>query len=680
MASISPSLGDTLAGARIVLTLSSPAAVTGATFGGVEATGIVTIDSTHVSCLAPTLSAGTYGVQCSNAAGASNTLSAAYEAWSPIVDYPAARLYQSDAGITSSSSATRHRVGFQSTDIMAGATYGTYRAPGDPSPGGTIATGGTLACDGQGLVELASGRLLLMGGAPAGHGYQRVNTLWSSDDRGQTWTVLLADGEPSATRPAGAHTIGMFTWSIAGTLYVYWLGGDPTNTPTGDVFRIAAENLDVGGVPTSDWTRLTTTAPTSDRGLFMTGVLDDVIYVMGGQIPGAGLPIDSDATPSAEVYKSEDFGVTWTQLADAPWAPRCAQLGMLPVMNGKLWIICGGEYDEMASPPVLYNDVWSFDGATWTEVLADGHGQFLPRRYLSAVTYEGRLWFFNGSTYDAGGLTFDADNRDAYYSSDGATWTSLASSTTMLWAETHAQAVLATSDGIYFTDGFQSAQLNVIREHTGALVSAWGDQGSANLDVSQGTAGAKPILDLTAFADAPGLALTGSQYLQLSAPDRDLTDGHYEVYFVGKTITFDVGAAQGPNPPATVVGSANGSSWNNAGFDGGSLCYEEYSAGYNSFNFGGSFADDVVRLFGFTHESGAIKAWVGTAQQGATVTTSTFDTSYTGWDSIGAGYLNDDKPAIVLGAVVVLTPGSASSGAFRTKLALWAKKWGSVSG
>lgn len=580
--------------------------------------------------------------------------------WSPLDDYPDALLYRSDAGVTSSSTATRHRDGIPSLDIMAGATYGSYRPGPDPPADGLIATGGTLACDGQGMVELASGRFLLAGGAPAGHAYQSVNTIWYSDDRGKTWAVLLPDAAASSTRPAPGHTFGFFTWTISGAEYVYWLGGDPF-TPTGDVFRSAD-----GG---STWTRISTTCPTSGLALYMYGVLNNVVYVIGGQVDIL------DGAASKTVHKSTDYGATWTTLSSGFNCPADVwgdQLGPLPVKDGKLWVCGSGRYDSTVND--FSNGVFTFDGTTWTEVLANGHAQFLPSRYHSCVLYKDKLWRINGTTWD--GATKVGDTKTAYYSSDGVTWTALSDEIFLTWQNTHAQAAIATSDGIYFTDGFESANLNVIREHTGEIVSAWADQGSNGLDLTQATAGKKPILDLTAFASRPGVVFTKSQFLALAAPFRDLADGHYEVYFVGKLLDLDASAAQGPNAPGTVVGASNGSSWNNAGFDDGLLCYREYTAGYNAHVFGSTkLNDDVAHLFGFRHESGSIRAYVGTTQQGATVTTSTFDTSFTGFDGLGAGYLEADYAAIVLGAVIVIAPAAASDAGFLSRLNTWAQGW-----
>ena len=649
LASISPDLGDTYGGAPVTLTGTSMGDVTAVTFGGTSATSVVAVNATTVTCIAPAKAAGTYDVIATNPTGNSNTLAAAYEAWHPTTDYAAARSYQADREVTSASSATRQRAGVQSSALPT--AYSTIAAAQVP-------------LDGQGFVELASGRFLIAGGAPAGHASEVVNTIWYSDDRGVTWAVLLANAAGSSTRPAPAHTFGFFTLTVSAVEYVYWLGGDPF-TPTGDVFRSSD-----GG---TTWARISTTCPTSGLALYMFGTIGTDIYVIGGQDD-----IEDVGVASKPTHKSTDYGATWSTLGagyDCPATVYGAQLGRLPEKDGELWIAGSAIYDSISND--FSNAVHSFDGTTWTVVLANGHAQFPKSRYHSVVVdANGRLWRYNGTTWD--GATLTADTASAHYSDDGATWT--AAAFTLPWGNTHAQAALASTDGIYVTEGFQSSEVYVIREHTGALVSAWADQGSAGLDLSQTVDAKKPILDTGAFASRPGLVLTRAQYMTLAAPDVGLAGGHFEVFFVGKFLDGDASAAQGPNPPITVVGAVNGSSWNNCGFDAGLLCYEEYSAGYNTHVLGATaWHDDRVRLYGFRHETGSIKAYCGTTQQGATVTTSTFDTTYTGWDAVGAGYLEDDSPAFVLGAVVVLTESAASSGTFMTKLNTWAKKWGAVS-
>lgn len=572
------------------------------------------------------------------------------QTWSPLKDYPAARVYRSDVGVTSAGSATRYRCGVQCADDGIEGL--------DPLVLGPF--------DGQGMVELSSGRLLRAGGSPNGHADPATypdaltNAIWYSDDRGKTWGVLLAKAAGSSTRPAPAHTFGFFTMTVAGTEYVYWLGGDPF-TPTGDVFRSSD-----GG---TTWTRISTSCPTSGLALYLYGVLDGVIYVGAGQTS-----IQDTGVANKEWWKSTDYGVTWTSMGTiVPANVYGDQLGPLPVKDGKLWIAGSGRYHSTVND--FSNAVVTFDGTTFSTVLADGHAQFPKSRYHSLVVDSaGTLWRFNGTTWD--GVTLTSDTSSVYHSDDGLTWTQF---TPVSSTATHAQAAVATSDGIYYTDGFQSKKVHVIRRHAGALVSAWADQGSAGLDLAQADDAKKPILHVGALGSRPGIVGTGAQILTLAAPDRDIANGIYEAYVVCKTLNFDTGAAQGPNAPATLVGNQDASTWNNFGLNDGALEYRS-AAPSTTTTAGSGIHDDTVHVIGVQHtsESGGTSRLYVDGSLVSTVTGIGFSTSWTGWDSVLGGYLGVDNAAAVIGAVVVIRDHTVpTDDAFRTKLQTWAARWGS---
>jgi hypothetical protein len=270
-----------------------------------------------------------------------------------------------------------------------------------------------------------------------------------------------------------------------------------------------------------------------------------------------------------------------------------------------------------------------------------------------------------------------SDTNAVHYSSDGMIWNA-APASLIPWSITHAQAALATTDGIYVTDGYHSTNMNVIEELRGPIASAWNDLGGAAMHLSQSTDAKKPLSMPKMFGAQSGLVFTASQFLGLATPDRARASGHYEAWFVGRTLNFATVSAQGPDTPATVIGARNPSNWNSFGFSGDALNYLEYSAGYQSHLRGSGFGDDRSRLYGISHSSGALNFYVGTTQQGSTITTSGFDTSWTGWDAVGAGYREADGAEVVLGAVVVLPDGAASDAGDRENLNAWAKKWGAV--
>lgn len=563
--------------------------------------------------------------------------------WSPLdeegVGGAALRFYTSSLGVTSAGTATRQRAGVQSATFPL--AYSAH-------------AGRLTAMDGVGFVELASGRMLAMGGAPGGQAHESVNAVHYSDDRGKTWSVLLANGPASSTRPAPAHTFGHFVMTIEGTEYVYWLGSDPF-TPSGDVFRSAD-----GG---STWERISTTCPTSGLSLNMYGVLGTDIYVIGGQTD-----IEDSGVPSRMVARSSDYGATWTRLPDAPASVFGAQVGPLPVLDGHLWIAGSARYSSGTTD--FSNAVLKFDGTTWTTVLADGHAQFKAARYHAVTAYNGKLWRFNGSTLN--GTTVEGDTQSALYSADGVTWTG--APWPLPWDNTHAVSAIGTSDGLYLTEGFQSGKLFVIREHNGSLASAWADQGAGGKTLLQATDASKPVVQANQFGSLPGIVGTGAEIMSLATPDEENAGGVHEAWVVMRTLNHDTAAAQGPNQPAVLVGNASASVWNSFGMDGNKLSYRSASPATSSFA-GSGLNRDGVHLVGVQHSAGVVKLFVDGVQVGKTFTGAGFSKTYTGWDSILGGYLGADRAAVVLGAVIVRRASRPWSRATITKLNTWANRY-----
>lgn len=293
--------------------------------------------------------------------------------------------------------------------------------------------------DGAQMVQLASGRVLMVGGwshydpwgTDDGVGDRTTNEVWASDDLGLTWFVLL-DHDPYAPKegpgarfPPG-HTVSLTHHDDHAVL----IGSDCLSPPLlGEVW---VENDDG-----ATWTLVSTDAPTDGRCLHMVANLDDDLYVMGGQVN-----LYDESTAIADVWRSTDGGVTWTELDAPPWVGR----GMVyrpAEVDGQLVIVGGGRYDETLC--VAYNGVYSFDGTSWTTVLADGHSQFQASYYNALATLEGRLWLLNG-------YTGTEDLSRAIYSDDGGT----------TWAEfpggsggvaSHADAVVALPDRVLRVSG-----------------------------------------------------------------------------------------------------------------------------------------------------------------------------------------------------------------------------------
>ena len=668
LSAISPNLGDTFAGTPVTLTGTGLGSVTGVTINGVACSNVVAVSATKVTASAPALAAAgaTYGAQATASSGSSNILANAYEAWSPLTDYPAARVFQGDRGTTAATAVTRQRAGAVSATMS-----------------------GFIPRDGAAFLQLASGRILLVGGwnpaqfpastySAAG---DVTNAILYSDDGGFTWATLLAhDSTPGTTRFLPGHNAATFVHLVGGVPYVYWIGSDANAGVgrDGGVWRALASALDVGGTAAGAFSQIATIAPTAGRSLYMYWSFSGAIYIMGGQTDLA------DATTAQQdVYRSTDNGLTWTTLTAAPWAKRTGPIGAGLVFGGYMWMIAGATYASTQAGRTYFNDVYKFDGTTWTQVLANGHSQFTGRHYHGLTLYKSKMWIVNGFALASAGN----GERDAYSSSDGATWTQSqvglngASTSVMPWQGTHAHATLSLADGsgILTTSGQIDTATWRLVEHTGTLLSAWTDQGSGALSLAQAGASAlRPVLDPTFFGSVPAVVLTGTESMSLAAVDRGIAGGTYEVWIVGRSLNTDAIAANTTiDPPAVLVGNTDAAAYNEFGFSAGVLEYHDGSITWHTTQRGSGLADDKCRLLGASHASGSLSLYVGTTKQGVTDTAVGFDTTFVGWNALGLGYATD-QGAFAFGAIVILKTSAASSGAFRTKLNAWAKKWGST--
>lgn len=119
--------------------------------------------------------------------------------------------------------------------------------------------------------------------------------------------------------------------------------------------------------------------------------------------------------------------------------------------NGKLWRIGGG----------LTNQVWSSeDGRIWTQLTTNSPMGYTERGGFSLVSFDGKLWILGGAGTD--GLTLD----DAWYSSDGISWTAAPIQSGFGRRAHHAAIVfngeIWISGGISGTFGIETAVLNSV--------------------------------------------------------------------------------------------------------------------------------------------------------------------------------------------------------------------------
>jgi hypothetical protein len=131
---------------------------------------------------------------------------------------------------------------------------------------------------------------------------------------------------------------------------------------------------------------------------------------------------------SASVYRSDDGGASWTQLADAPWAAD----GVAPFQGvsfgNRQYMLCGWDYhNTLYSMACAYETV---DSQTWTrsDVVAGS-----DERVTSMAVFQGQLYAVAqvGTWYMIPPFTYNSfvpsGGATVWRTSDGVTWTGVSS-------------------------------------------------------------------------------------------------------------------------------------------------------------------------------------------------------------------------------------------------------------
>lgn len=182
------------------------------------------------------------------------------------------------------------------------------------------------------------------------------------------------------------------------------------------------------------WSIVTDNAPWKNRGAAAGAVFNGRMWVMGGTGVG-GLKTD--------IWSTSD-GVEWIlESENPPWSGR-QLFGMLPVHDGKMWIIGGGIC--IYHPFKAYNDVWATaDGKNWEKIT--DQAPWPPRIWSSSAVYKNRLWLLTGFQAEPTWNNFD----DVWYSSDGGDWNELVTETK--WSPRHEVSVYVFDDKLWAVGG-----------------------------------------------------------------------------------------------------------------------------------------------------------------------------------------------------------------------------------
>jgi PKD repeat protein len=236
-------------------------------------------------------------------------------------------------------------------------------------------------------VSMPDGSIILMGG----YDTTGRNDVWRSFDNGITWTrQTAAAGWPATYFPIG-HLMP------DGSIVV--IAVKDGSSSQASVWR----STDYGVT----WTRQTATAGWSARGQISSAVMPDGSIIVSGGTQSGGF------TQFNDVWRSTDYGVTWTQqTGSAAWPQRYGHTSVaLP--DGSIVIMGGYTYQYG-----YRNDVWrsTDNGVSWVPVNASAGWQ--PRHQHHSVTMP------DSSILLMGGMYSDAYLNDVWRSADkGETWT-----------------------------------------------------------------------------------------------------------------------------------------------------------------------------------------------------------------------------------------------------------------
>jgi PGF-pre-PGF domain-containing protein len=249
-------------------------------------------------------------------------------------------------------------------------------------------------------VVLPNGSIILMGGSGNAD-------VWRSADNGITWDRI-------ATTPFGGLGRQGHTSVVMPNGSIILMGGK-NSWP--DVYRDVRQSTDGGAT----WMTVINNAPWSARYDHTSVVMPNgSIILMGGS--------NSDGSGLNDVWQSDNYGATWTQLPDAPWGARYDHSSVV-LPDGSI-VLMGRNGD---------NDVWRSDnyGVTWTRVAE--HAEWSNRQGHTSVAMP------DGSIVLMGGYDNNPRN-DVWRSTDnGTTWTQVTEHAG--WPARHHHTSVAMPDG-----------------------------------------------------------------------------------------------------------------------------------------------------------------------------------------------------------------------------------------
>ncbi len=240
------------------------------------------------------------------------------------------------------------------------------------------------------------------------------------------------------------------------------------------------------------WTRQTAGAPWSKRAGLRAVELDERILVLGGRTPNQST-IPGDSQIWADVWASDDLGVSWELLTDSTdhWSPRA--YFQATTKDGSVYVIGGQDYglepnpfcallEQGLEPPPgipfdpdepcpeffptseFFNDVWrSPDGVQWEQMTAEA--PWAGRAGLSAAVLGDHIYVMGGSQNDDSSIIGEGGPARIYFndvwrSTDGSEWEQMNEAAP--WEPRAGGFVVASGDWLYLfggEDGFTCTPL-----------------------------------------------------------------------------------------------------------------------------------------------------------------------------------------------------------------------------
>ncbi len=225
--------------------------------------------------------------------------------------------------------------------------------------------------------------------------------------------------------------------AILFAIFIFW-----PNLEQGSTLK--TQNLKVEPlIKTADlaWQLATTSAAWQNRDAGASVVWQDRVWFMGGVDGEQAIANDVEywnLPHYNDVWSSSD-GANWREETKATkWPPRRSM--SVVEWQGKLWLMGGW------SPDGGYrSDIWnSVDGITWA--LATSSAAFPPREGQTVNIFQNKLWLI-------GGVNFDQRKtyNDVWFSTDALNWTLATSSAP--WSDRYDHAVEVFNNKLWLTGG-----------------------------------------------------------------------------------------------------------------------------------------------------------------------------------------------------------------------------------